>query len=506
MQTKIGVYTKFLLRETVQPMTVLTALFVGAAINMVQSRDIFYSAVPFIIPLMVQGVAIASMRYKNIDMDENSSRRELEFSLSAIMGFNREVMNSINELVKDNDIYDRLALLIIKEGYRGVFITRENQAGNLSGFVFKGKPDTLVRSELIVVSEKSSAPIWASRKAECDINACVISATNAESETQEAFENKHPFDERVKKFLGFEITNYINYAEGDVSIIAFNKRTGIRKSDAVVINAVVNTARSITHLIDLAIGNNRMLSAMELAEEVQQKLLPQRMPDIKGLDVAARVIYCDKAGGDYYDFPNTGNGSAGDLNVVVGDVAGHGIAAGLEMATARALIRSRSAEPGSLSQIVTDVNRNLALDTRKTGQFMTLFYLTVNPAQKRLCWVRAGHDAALVYNPSQDSFTELFGPGMALGVDERYRFEENELTHLMTGQLILIGTDGIWETRNTDGGMFGKQRVKDIMRRHAASSTDKILDEVLLALSQFRADAPPEDDITLVVLKIVADS
>ena len=72
-------------------------------------------------------IAKASLRYKNRDRDEIiSSRRELEFSLSAIRGFNRDIVNSINALVKDNDIYDRLALLIIKEGYRGVFIAREN--------------------------------------------------------------------------------------------------------------------------------------------------------------------------------------------------------------------------------------------------------------------------------------------------------------------------------------------------------------------------------------------
>jgi hypothetical protein len=85
----------------------------------------------------------------------------MDLSVTAIRGFSREMINSINELAVKNDIYDRLALLILKEGYQGVFITREDKQGNLSGYVFKGNPDDLIKSELIQVPENSSAPVWA---------------------------------------------------------------------------------------------------------------------------------------------------------------------------------------------------------------------------------------------------------------------------------------------------------------------------------------------------------
>ena len=101
-------------------------------------------------------------------LDEISSRKAMDSSLSAIRRFSHEVMNSINELVIKNDIYDRLALIILSEGYHAVFIAREDRAGNLSGYVFKGKHDDSVKSELIRVPENSTAPIWASRRAECD--------------------------------------------------------------------------------------------------------------------------------------------------------------------------------------------------------------------------------------------------------------------------------------------------------------------------------------------------
>jgi serine phosphatase RsbU (regulator of sigma subunit) len=425
--------------------------------------------------------------------------------LSAIRQFSREVINSINELVIKNDIYDRLALLILREDYQAVFITREDKEGILSGYVFKGTPDDLEKSELIQVPEDSAAPIWESRKAACDIYGCVASANKPESQTQEAFERTHPFDERVKRFLGFAITNYINYAEGDVSIIAFNKEGGIRKYDASVINTVVNSARSITHLIDLAIGNNRMLSALELAEEVQQNLLPRDVPDIKGLDIAGQSIYCNKTGGDFYDFLNVAQDSDAKLSVVVGDVSGHGIAAGLLMATARALIRSRSAQPGDLSQIVTEVNRNLTLDVYETNRFTTLVYLTVDPVNKLLKWVRAGHDAALLYDPVTDRFENLYGSGLALGLDENYLYEENIWKGLAPGQIIYIGTDGVWEAVNSEGKFFGKAPIKELIRQNAAASASEILNAVLTALNRFRQGLEPEDDVTLVVIKVTDD-
>jgi serine phosphatase RsbU (regulator of sigma subunit) len=438
-------------------------------------------------------------------LDEISSRKAMDVSLSAIRQFSREIINSIDELAVNNDIFDRLALLILKEGYQGVFITREDKEGHLSGYAFKSKPDGLIKSRLIQVPENSSAPIWASRKAECDIFGCVASAIKPPSMTQAEFEDKHPFDEDVKLFLGFAITSYINYAEGDVSIIAFNKQDGIKQFDSDVINTVVNTARSVTHLIDLAIGNNRMLSALEVAEEVQQNLLPKEIPTIAGLDIAAKSIYCNKTGGDFYDFLNIAPTADGKFNVVVGDVSGHGIAAGLLMTTARALIRSRSAQPGTLSQIVSDVNRDLTLDVYDTGRFTTLFYLTVDSQNHRLKWVRAGHDAALLYDPTRDEFEDLYGSGLALGWDENYQYEENEHTDLTAGQIIFMGTDGIWETFDLAGNPFGKEPLKGIIRHKAAASAAEIMNEILAALTRFRQGEEPEDDVTLVVIKIVED-
>ena len=188
--------------------------------------------------------------------------------------------------------------------------------------------------------------------------------------------------------------------------------------------------------------------------------------------------------------------------MLVGDVTGHGIEAALLMTTARALIRSRALQPGSIAQIVTEVNHHLAYDINASGRFMTMFYLNIDPWKKRLSWVRAGHDPAIFYDPATDTFEELGGPGIALGVDESFAYQTNEKFGLAQGQIIFLGTDGIWETHNPKGEMLGKAPVFDIIRACASESPQTIIDNVITAMNDFRENLEPEDDATFVAVKV----
>ncbi len=433
-------------------------------------------------------------------LNDISSRKALDFSLSSIRKFSGEMISSVDELIKTDGVYDRVSSLILQEGYYGVFITREGKGRDLFGYVFKKDRNILLKSELIEISRASKAPVFDSRKKKR-----IVAADRSEFETQQAFEDAHHFDKRVKDFLAVPITNFINFHEGNVSIIAFNKKGGINRNDFFVMETVVNTARSITYLIELAIGNNRFLSALEVAEEVQQNLLPQGNPLVKDFDIAGKSIYCNKTGGDYYDFLYDTEKPDGPLSIVVGDVTGHGIAAALLMATTRALIRSESLHTGSISQILNEVNRHLTFDVHETGRFMTLFYLTLYPDERSIRWVRAGHDPAIFYDPATDNFKELKGPGLVLGVDENWLYEENEKTGLAKGQIIFIGTDGIWEARNPEGVIFGKDPIHDIIRRSAALSSNEILENIIKDFKSFRNGVEIEDDITMVIIKVETD-
>jgi sigma-B regulation protein RsbU (phosphoserine phosphatase) len=173
------------------------------------------------------------------------------------------------------------------------------------------------------------------------------------------------------------------------------------------------------------------------------------------------------------------------------------------MATVRAFLKSRVAQPGDPAEIISDVNRLVTHDTGDTGQFMTLFYATIDAGKKKLRWVRAGHDPAVLYDPVKDSFTELGGRGMALGVNARYVYREGGITDLSSGQVLLIGTDGLWETHDEAGAMFGKDRLEALIRESAQASADRILGSIIQGVQKFRGSAKQEDDITLAVIKVV---
>ncbi len=246
----------------------------------------------------------------------------------------------------------------------------------------------------------------------------------------------------------------------------------------------------------------KMRQSLELAREVQQSLLPKSPPLMKGVNIAGKSIYCDQTGGDYFDYFDYGHTKDGPIGLVIGDVCGHGIPSALLMATARAFLRLRSFMPGSIAQIVTDVNRQLVRDVEDSGQFVTLFYIIVDPAGASIQWVRAGHEPAVLYDPHTDNFKLLGGAGIALGVDQDWVYEEQHAGDLSAGQVILLSTDGIWEARNPGGEMFGKKRLYDIIRRNHAAGADEIMKTITAALHRFQEGAALEDDVTLVVVKI----
>lgn len=253
------------------------------------------------------------------------------------------------------------------------------------------------------------------------------------------------------------------------------------------------------------IERDEIRQSLYLAKEVQQTLLPHKSPELDKLDVAATIVYCDETGGDYYDFPDTSETHPGDFTVAIGDVSGHGIPSALMMATARAFLRQRSMLPGNLVDIVSDVNRQMARDFEETGGFMTLFYLTIDTKNDCLYWVRAGHDPAIFYDPGTDTFEELRGAGIALGVDIDGHYAQYQKTDLKKGQIILLGSDGLWEARNPKGEMFGKAPIQQIIRKHAGATAREMLTSCFHEFNVFLGDRAPEDDVTLVVIKMTKD-
>jgi len=238
------------------------------------------------------------------------------------------------------------------------------------------------------------------------------------------------------------------------------------------------------------------------ASMIQQNLVPKSNPQVEGFDIAGKSIWCDETSGDYYDFFQPAEWEQKKIGVVVADVIGHGISSALLMTTARAFFRERILSPGSSAALVTDVNQRLVKDIEELNLFITFFYSEIDIKEKSFRWVHAGHEPAMLYDPGEDSFDALGGEGLPLGVMADWVYEESK-KQLNSGQIILIGTDGIKETHNEHNELFGAERFNRVIRDHFRKPAKEIIKEMFDTLQSFRFPIERKDDETLVVIKVL---
>jgi serine phosphatase RsbU (regulator of sigma subunit) len=258
-------------------------------------------------------------------------------------------------------------------------------------------------------------------------------------------------------------------------------------------------------LNDMAVGlqdRMKLRHALDLAMEVQQSLLPGQTPRVRGLDIAARSKYCDETGGDYYDYLDIEGIGPHSLVVALGDVMGHGIAAALMMATARGVLRTQARSQGSLGRLLTDLNEHIVTDT-KGDRFMTMFLAVVDVQAMSMRWASAGHDQPLIFDPKSGILTEIdpSGGGLPLGVMAGETYEELTFTGLQQGQVVLVGTDGLWESKNSQDEQFGKERVGDALAALAHLPACEIEAGIYERLQQFCNGRPNDDDVTYIIIK-----
>ena len=248
---------------------------------------------------------------------------------------------------------------------------------------------------------------------------------------------------------------------------------------------------------------NNFKSSLAEASRVQQKLMPKADPQVDGFDIAGRSIWCDETGGDYYDFLYPAVNGKKRISIVVGDVTDHGIPSALLMTTARAFLRERvQTSPSECASIISDVNKRLVPDVDELNLFMTMFYGEIDIKEKVIRWVKAGHEPAVLYTPGTDSYELLAGDGLPLGVMEDATYPEFR-KQIHSGQILLILTDGIKESVNPSGEMFGSERLLDAIRDTTDKPAREIMDGVFESLNNFRHPLKADDDETLVVIKVL---
>jgi sigma-B regulation protein RsbU (phosphoserine phosphatase) len=171
------------------------------------------------------------------------------------------------------------------------------------------------------------------------------------------------------------------------------------------------------------------------------------------------------------------------------------------MAAIRSILHAESRHyREDLVGLFNTMNNQIARDT-DTDKFITLFYGLLNEADRSLVWASAGHDPAMHWQAKTGKVIEHPNTGMLMGLVEGVPYTQAGPITLNPGDILLVGTDGIWEARNPQGEYFGRERLSDMVQRHAHQSADSLCETVLAQVVSYIANGPRLDDITLLVVK-----
>ena len=191
--------------------------------------------------------------------------------------------------------------------------------------------------------------------------------------------------------------------------------------------------------------------------------------------------------------------SRGRLGLIIGDVSDKGVPAALFMALSRSLVRSGLIGSNSSAEGLRRANRWIIKDT-SSDMFLTLFYAVLDPNNRTLTYVNAGHNPPLLLFHEERRFQRLDKHGIALGVTESAQYEEHVVS-LCAGDLVVMYTDGVTEAIDAAGEAFGEERLCRVVEAHAGDSPGEIVEQIRAAHGAFVGDQPAFDDATLVVVR-----
>lgn len=244
----------------------------------------------------------------------------------------------------------------------------------------------------------------------------------------------------------------------------------------------------------------RLEDELEMAREIQLKLLPPKLPHLKGLDIDARYHPAKEVGGDYYDlFPIDKE----HLGVIVADVSGKGIPGSMVMATTRTVLRFTAAGNRSAADTLGRTNRVVAADIRR-GMFVTAFYLVLNARTHEMVAASAGHNPMVVYRAATKEVDLVNPSGIALGFDKGPLFErtiKETSVPLAPGDRAVLYTDGVVEAMDEENEEYTTERFVEFVKSNTALSSKEFVDALLVDLKEHQGSAEQHDDITVVTFQ-----
>lgn len=243
--------------------------------------------------------------------------------------------------------------------------------------------------------------------------------------------------------------------------------------------------------------NARLNQQLERVASIQRSLLPDRTPDIPGVELATSYLTSDEAGGDYYDFLPLEGGKWG---IFIGDVSGHGAGAATVMAMVHAILRTYPERTHDPAAVMRYLNRHLS-EKRIESNFVTAFYGVLDPDSRRFAYANAGHHPPRRKRRDSGEVTTLAGArAIPLGVFDEIEIESDE-AELSTDETVVFFTDGIIEARGATGVMFGEAGLDEALRG-CSGEAGCIIDSVHGALYEHTRQRTREDDQTLIAMQV----
>lgn len=277
-------------------------------------------------------------------------------------------------------------------------------------------------------------------------------------------------------------------------------QAGIFTSDDLELLSAIAASAAVAienaRLYQVAVEKGRLERELQLAHEVQTRLLPSATPQLEGWEFAAEWIPAREAAGDFYDFIPAEDGR---LILVIADVSDKGMAAALYMALTRSIIRASMQHHPSPAEAIAEANRLICTDA-DYGMFVTLFYALLDPQNGEITYVNAGHNPPLHCDGNCQQLAQLTRTGMALGIFEDAPYKQRTI-QLEPGEFLLLYTDGVTEAFNPAEEQFGEGRLEAVLQRHANAPAAELVTAIQNEVEAFTGGAAPFDDVTVVAVR-----
>src|ERR1700751_914232 len=317
-----------------------------------------------------------------------------------------------------------------------------------------------------------------------------------------------------------ELTKLRGSAFGSVSVMATALRYGdqnlgvlavangpmgapFSQADFVVFKSIAEqSAFALYNAIIYSMANEkkRLDHDLEIARDIQRILIPSEAPAINGFEISGLNVPARQVSGDYFDYIHVDQER---LGVAIADVSGKGVPASLIMAICRSVLRAEAAGNPSPADVLRKVNRQLYPDI-KEDMFISMAYLVLDHQHDGVTLARAGHDAPLLYKRQSQTVTPVKPPGMVVGIDSGSVFDRLTVDFsvpLERDDCLVLYTDGVTETLNTEGDEFGVDRMMQSVRASATNGAQAIVRKIIEDVREFTGSVPQNDDITVIAIR-----